>query len=74
MGTNKFEKKRTDKPGKLKEDGPSPLKENLETVLNKPLVCLNWTWLRESEARIPVENRGMIYGDGLFDPMLSING
>ena len=74
LGTNKFEKKRTDKRGKLKADGPSPLKENLDTVLNEPLVCLNGTWLRESEARIPVENRGMMYGDGLFETMLSVNG
>ena len=48
MGTNKFEKKRTDEPGMLKVDGPSTLKENLDTVLNEPLVCLNGTWLRES--------------------------
>jgi len=74
LGTNKFEEKRTDKPGKLKVGGPSPLKENLDTVLDEPLVCLNGTWLRESEARIPVENRGMMYGDGLFETMISVNG
>jgi branched-subunit amino acid aminotransferase/4-amino-4-deoxychorismate lyase len=74
LGTNKSEKKRTDKPGKLKADGPSPLKENLDSVLNEPLVCLNGTWLRESKASIPVENRGMMYGDGLFETMLSVNG
>ena len=74
LGTNKFEKKRSDKPEKLKADGPSPLKKNLDTVLNEPLVCLNGTWLRESEAYVPVENRGMMYGDGLFETMLSVNG
>ena len=28
----------------------------------------------ESEAYIPVENRGMMYGDGLFETMVSTNG
>ena len=71
---NKFEDKGTDKPGKRKVDGPSPLKKKLDPVLDEPLVCLNGTWLRESEARIPVENRGMMYGDGLFETMISVNG
>ena len=37
-------------------------------------VHLDGQWLREHEAMIPVENRGLMYGDGLFETILCSQG
>ena len=37
-------------------------------------VQLDGRWLREHEAMIPVENRGLMYGDGLFETILYSQG
>ena len=37
-------------------------------------VHLDGQWLREHEAMIPVENRGLMYGDGLFETILYSQG
>jgi len=50
------------------------VKKARDTMLTESWVCLNGTWMLESEAYIPVENRGMMYGDGLFETMVSTNG
>ena len=50
------------------------VKKAQNTLLTESWVCLNGTWMPESEAYIPVENRGMMYGDGLFETMVSTNG
>ena len=50
------------------------VKKARNTLLTESWVCLNGTWMPESEAYIPVENRGMMYGDGLFETMVSTNG
>ena len=50
------------------------VKKARDTLLTESWVCLNGTWMPESEAYIPVENRGMMYGDGLFETMVSTNG
>lgn len=47
---------------------------SIDSISNEPWVCLNGSWMRDSEAVIPVENRGMMYGDGLFETMVSIDG
>jgi branched-subunit amino acid aminotransferase/4-amino-4-deoxychorismate lyase len=39
-----------------------------------PWVHLDGQWLREHEAMIPVENRGLMYGDGLFETILYSQG
>ena len=50
------------------------VKKDRDTLLTESWVCLNGIWMLESEAYIPVENRGMMYGDGLFETMVSTNG
>lgn len=47
---------------------------SIDRISNEPWACLNGSWMRDSEAVIPVENRGMMYGDGLFETMVSTDG
>ena len=47
---------------------------SIDSISNEPWVCLNGSWMRDSEAVIPVENRGMMYGDGLFETMVCTDG
>ena len=41
---------------------PSP-----ERALSEPIVYLNGEFLPLSEARVPVLDRGFIFGDGIYD-------
>ena len=47
---------------------------SIDSISKEPWACLNGSWMRDSEAVIPVENRGMMYGDGLFETMVSTDG
>ena len=49
------------------------VKKTQTTLLTESWVCLNGTWMLESEAYIPVENREVIYGDGYVGECSSVN-